>query len=132
MIFNEFQDVQRDVHLFINMFVELMAGEFYQINTKTPSKILLYRTHNSKCQMEVTACLTGKKIEVAYDGHCRGQGQTFPGIPEFAAVEQEEEEEDCPDICRFNYKPVCGTGEQLPKKFRSRRHRLTLLGRGES
>ena len=82
--------------------------------------------------MEVTACLTGKEIEVAYDGHCRGQGQTFPGIPEFAAVEQEEEEEDCPDICRFNYKPVCGTGEQLPKKFRLRRHRLTLLGRGES
>ena len=81
--------------------------------------------------MEVTACLTGKKIEVAYDGHCRGQGQTFPGIPEFAAVEQEEEEEDCPDICRFNYKPVCGTGEQLPKKFRLRRHRLTLLGRGK-
>ena len=117
-----FQDVQKDVHLFINMFVELMEGEF--LSNQHKKKILLFRTHNSKCQMEVTACLTGKKIEVAYDGHCRGQGQTFPGIPEFAAVEQEEEEEDCPDICRFNYKPVCGTGEQLPKKFR--------LGRGES
>ena len=57
--------------------------------------------------MEVTACLSGKDISVRYYGKCRGQGQTFP---EFAAVEAEEEEE-CPDICRFNYAPVCGTGQ---------------------
>ena len=42
-------------------------------------------------------------IQVAYEGKCKNEA------PVFEAVEAEEEEEDCPDTCPFNYAPVCGT-----------------------
>lgn len=48
--------------------------------------------------------------KVAYEGRCRGQGGEFILPPVAAAIEAEEEEEDCPDTCAFNYDPVCGTG----------------------
>ena len=35
---NMFQDVQKDVHLFINMFVELMEGEFLSNQHKNSFK----------------------------------------------------------------------------------------------
>lgn len=52
---------------------------------------------------------TDHHYQVAYEGRCRGQGGEFILPPDTAAIEAEEEEE-CPDICPFNYAPVCGTG----------------------
>ena len=59
--------------------------------------------------VQVSSCLTGRDITVAYDGKCRGQGGEFQP-PQLAASTAEEEEEICPDNCQFDYKPVCGTG----------------------
>ena len=62
--------------------------------------------------VQVSSCLTGRDITVAYDGKCRGQGGEFQP-PQLAASTAEEEEEICPDICQFDYKPVCGTGQHI-------------------
>ena len=41
---NMFQDVQKDVHLFINMFVELMEGKIFLSNQhkKTPKSLFYF------------------------------------------------------------------------------------------
>ena len=53
--------------------------------------------------MRYTACSTGMEIDVAKEGPCLY-------FPVFEAVEAEEdEEEQCDEVCTNEYRPVCGT-----------------------
>ena len=57
----------------------------------------------NECKLRYTACSTGMEIEVAKEGSCHY-------FPVFEAVEAEEEdEEECDEVCTNEYRPVCGT-----------------------